>query len=668
MAFVPVRLSQRLTLGCIILLILTALAVFAVMALRGQPRVVAASGELIEQTGSAIVRQLALQLARIEGVTASLAHLAEVLPREEPLYLNSLPNLIDSQGDKAIAGGGVWPEPNAFSEGTARRSFFWARGADGRLAYSDDYNAIDGPGYQNDAWYTGARSSRAGQCLWSEAYQDAVTGVPMVTCSVPYQLEGRFAGVATLDLLLDDLARFLTEQGNVTDGYAFALDQAGNVLHFPNMTGTKGGAMIKFADLAQQNSWLKPVQDALNSSSSGVIRNLDLENDEQLKQASRVSLFVMPDTGWVIGLATPQERVTGLARALTWEILLFLLPLLAVLLALAWFAGRKLIGQLEETTAQIDSLGRGSANRDVALSVEREDEIGALRHAVNRYAGQLRTMLQRIAEEADHLQAEAAQLGGLSSTLAGRAEQQRQENTQLAAAITEMSSSAQEVAQNTNDCANTAQSSLAVVQQGQQKVASNSSAIKALSAEMADAASVISRLEKDSQQVGAVLDVIKAISEQTNLLALNAAIEAARAGEQGRGFAVVADEVRTLAGKTQSSANEIGTMISALQQASRQAVQAMQAGEARTEHAVVEAEGAASALSSTVQSFDDISQRAQQIAVAAQQQSHVTQEINELAVRIHSISEENARDAQALDQVSSAMQALSSRLTGLSRG
>lgn len=668
MAFVPVRLSQRLTLGCIVLLILTALAVFAVMALRGQPRVVAASSELIEQTGSAIVRQLGLQLARIEGVTTSVAHLAEALPREESLYLNSMPSLINSQGNRAIAGGGVWPEPNAFNEGTVRRSFFWARGADGRLAYSDDYNAANGPGYHNESWYTGARSSQAGQCLWSEAYQDPVSGVPMVTCSVPYQLDGRFAGVATLDLLLDDLARFLTEQGKVTDGYAFALDQTGNVLHFPGISGDKSGTMLKFSDLAQQHNWLKPVQAALNNNSSGAIRNLDLENDEQLKQASRVSLFVMPDTGWVVGLVTPHERVTGLARALTWEILLFLLPLLAVLLTLAWFAGRKLISQLEETTAQIDSLGQGSASRDVELSVEHDNEIGALRHAVNRYAGQLRTMLQRIAEEADQIQAEAAQLGSLSSTLAGRAEQQRQENTQLATAITEMSSSAQEVAQNTNDCATTAQDSLVVVQQGQQKVASNSSAIQALSVEMADAALVIGQLEKDSQQIGAVLDVIKAISEQTNLLALNAAIEAARAGEQGRGFAVVADEVRTLAGRTQTSANEIGTMISALQQASRQAVQAMQAGEARTEHAVVEAEGAASALSSTVQSFDDISQRAQQIAVAAQEQSYVTQEINELAVRIHSISEENARDAQALDQVSSAMQALSARLSGLSRG
>ncbi|MGI2127860.1 methyl-accepting chemotaxis protein [Shewanella oncorhynchi] len=425
--------------------------------------------------------------------------------------------------------------------------------------------------------------------------------------------------------------------------------------------------MLRFTDLVGQLPWLAPVETVLKQTSINKVVSVSLNKDGRLNQASEVSLFVMPDTGWVIGLVTPKTRVTGLARELTFDILLFLLPLLAILLSLAWLSGKKLLAQLEETTDQIASLGSGSLGANVELQIQQDDEIGALRRAVNTYAGTLRAMLDLITQEAKKIQFEATQLSGLSRKLAQRAEQQRLESAQLAAAITQMSSSAMEVANNTNDCAATAQSSLIVVREGQTRVAASNTSIEALSGEIANATKVISQLAQDSQKVGAVLDVIKAISEQTNLLALNAAIEAARAGDQGRGFAVVADEVRTLAGRTQDSANEISTMINALQSASRLAVQAMQAGESRTVHAVAEAEGAADSLSSTVQSFDDISQRAQQIALAAQQQSQVTQEINELAVRINSISEDNSLDATALDVLSLEMQKLSDRLININR-
>ena len=663
--FIPIRISQRLTMGSILLLLLTGLAVFGVMSLRGQPRVVAASQQLIEQTGSSIVRQLALKLASVEGITLSLARIAEVLPREQALYLNSLPNVIDNNGDLTIAGGGIWPEPDQFEVGSHRHSFFWARGLDNKLTYSDEYNAESGPGYQNESWYTGARASSRSKCSWSEAYQDPVSKVAMVTCSVPYHLLARFAGVATVDLKLDNVAQFLTEHGNVTDGYAFALDQAGNILHFPE--ASKSETMQRFSDVVSQQPWLAPVEAAIKQTSINNVISVSLAHDEKLDQASEVSLFVMPDTGWVIGLATPKTRVTGLANALTFDILLFLLPLLAILLSLAWFSGKRLLAQLQETTDQIASLGSGESGSHVELQIQRDDEIGALRRAVNTYAGTLRSMLDLITQEAKKIQYEASQLSALSRKLAQRAEQQRLESAQLAAAITQMSSSAIEVANNTNDCAATAQSSLVVVREGQSRVAASNASIEILSSEIANATQVISQLAQDSQKVGTVLDVIKAISAQTNLLALNAAIEAARAGEQGRGFAVVADEVRTLAGRTQDSADEISTMINALQSASRLAVQAMQTGESRTVQAVAEAEGAASSLSSTVQSFDDISQRAQQIALAAQQQSLVTQEINELAVRINSISEDNSHDATALDALSLEMQNLSNRLININR-
>lgn len=158
----------------------------SVLLLRGQPRVIEASHKLIEQAGSNLVSQLNQQLVRIEGEAVSMARLAEVLPHDASLWQQSFPQIINSSGDKTIAGGDVWPEPDAFSAGVQRRSFFWARQRDGSLGYSEDYNVPAGNGYQQESWYSAVRNGPRDRCGWSEVYQDAVSGVKMVTCSVPY--------------------------------------------------------------------------------------------------------------------------------------------------------------------------------------------------------------------------------------------------------------------------------------------------------------------------------------------------------------------------------------------------------------------------------------------------------------------------------------------------
>ncbi len=664
MSLLPTRIASRMTLGVLTLLLLTALAIFAVMTLGGKPRLVATGTAAAAQSASALARQLAIQLSRIEGTTAAMAHLAETMPNDVTLATSTLPNLIDGQGDAAIAGGGLWPEPNAFTPGVERRSFFWARNGNDGLDYSDEYNASKTAAYHAESWYSGARSAATGRCVWSEGYLDPISGVAMTTCSVPYKRRGAFAGVATLDLKLDGLASFLDANGGVTGGYAFAVDQAGNLLFFPDLNAS--GGLPTLADLARERPWLKPLVDAVTARSANG-QPIFMEHDGLVDGPAYVTLETMQGTGWRVGLVTPEENVTGLADELTGQMLLLLLPLLGLLLGIAWLAGKRLLAQLDETTEQIERLGQGGSGDNAQLEIRRADELGALRGAVNRYAGSLRDMLRRIADESASLERQADDLARLSIGLAERAEAQRQDNTLLATAITEMSASAAEVAHNTTDCSDTARQSLSAAEQGQGQVQRNSEAIGGLAGDITDAAAAITQLGQDIERVGGVLDVIKSISEQTNLLALNAAIEAARAGEQGRGFAVVADEVRTLAGRTQSSANEIQQMIAQLRQASAQAVSTMQAGAQRTHDAVLQADGVAGTLGHTVASFDDIVQRAQQIAVAAQQQSHVTQEINELAVRIHTASEEGARDAATLRELGQGMQAISQRLAGMSR-
>ena len=262
MAWYPTRISTRLTIGGILLLAVTTLVIVVIMLWRGQPRVVEINTALIEETGQGLTRQLSTVLSRIEGETVSLSRLAEVLPNDESLYQSVVPHLIGEDKDSIITGGGIWPEPDAFTAGVEKRSFFWARNAEGKLVYSNDYNVEGSSGYHNENWYQHAKGHSQNSCLWSDVYQDASSGVNMVTCSVPYQLAGKFAGVATTDIRLDNVATFMQQQGNSTGGYAFVVDKQGQILYFPQADLAKYKTIN---DLAQSAQWLIPVQNGLKS-------------------------------------------------------------------------------------------------------------------------------------------------------------------------------------------------------------------------------------------------------------------------------------------------------------------------------------------------------------------------------------------------------------------
>ena len=278
---------------------------------------------------------------------------------------------------------------------------------------------------------------------------------------------------------------------------------------------------------------------------------------------------------------------------------------------------------------------------DLSVRVDGTDEFAK---RFNEYIAATSETISGAKGTAENFVSVAGSLTDMTKRANEGAVRQHNEIDMVATAITEMLATVQEVSRNTSDAARTATEASSQAHEGTQAMVAAMGDINNLDQQMQRASAAIGEVENDSDSIGAVLDVIRGIAEQTNLLALNAAIEAARAGEQGRGFAVVADEVRTLASRTQESTSEIQTMIEKLQAGSRNAVSSMQAGQAQMLQTVEQTETAKKRLEAIVAAVTMINDMNQQIASAAEEQSAVSEEINRNISSIRDVAESTARD------------------------
>ncbi|NKF27984.1 methyl-accepting chemotaxis protein [Pseudomonas sp. BGM005] len=632
---IQARYTLFLVLFILLLSVLTVVGISQLVA----PKLRHTEEQVVLNRIAEVAEQIQGELNKVQAQQRSIT---QTIPLLDSAAIDTvLPGLVDQYGELKVFGGGIWPLPGQREVGRNKFSTFWHRDASGKLAVNTFWNSDAAPNYYDQSWYKGGMQTPRGQCAWAAAYKDDASAEPRTNCAMAIQKNGSAWGVSTIDVTLGFFNDLVARKEKDLNAEMLIVEADGKIIS--NSSRISGPIVLKnISELAGGSTFASQVKAGLQNRDQA--QRVEFDNHGE---ASTFFMRPIEGTPWFLATALPTKMLTAQRDDVLSSLSMLQIPLVILLVMLQVYAIRQLVSRMKALKANIDSLSSGDADLTRRITIRAEDELGAIGHSVNTFIAYLQNMIGEVTQATGAM---ASSLDSLQRTSAHTSQillRHASETDQTVTAINEMSSTAESVAQNAAETAAFTQRANENADRSRVVVGEASSSVVALIDEVASATHKVESMQQDAQRITEILGVIGAIAGQTNLLALNAAIEAARAGEQGRGFAVVADEVRALAARTQASTSEINEMLSRLTQGVSSSVSAMENTQASCQSAADATTRVNSGLDEMAGAVSHINSLSTQIATAAEQQSAVTEEINRSMVQIRHMVDELVESGQA---------------------